>query len=211
MIKRQWEFFMKVDIFDFDKTIVPFDCGSLFWLYSMIHYPWIIICWPYQLLGGILYALHIFDLTKMKGPFFSFIRLIPYEKAAKKFWDKYDKYVFDWAKKGNRERYTVVISASPEFLIKEIGKRIEIDDYISTKHAPDGKVIGKNCHDMEKVRLFREKYTDAQVVNVVSDSIKNDKYIFSLGENCYHAVKGDRIPFKYEDVYKEDKTEAKSL
>ena len=29
----------EIDIYDFDKTIVPFDSGSLFWGYSILHYP----------------------------------------------------------------------------------------------------------------------------------------------------------------------------
>ena len=38
----------EIDIYDFDKTIVPFDSGSLFWGYSILHYPWIILFIPFQ-------------------------------------------------------------------------------------------------------------------------------------------------------------------
>ena len=192
-----------VDIYDFDKTMIPFDSGSLFWVYCLIHYPWIIIAGPYQFVAGLLYLLGIWDLTKMKGPFFSFISLIPVEKAVKKFWDRYENRVFDWAKKENRERFTVVISASPDFLIKEIERRIGFDDLICTVHDKHGYIVGRNCHDTEKVRLFREKYPDAHVVNVYSDSIKNDKYIFALGENCYNTINGERIHFNFEEKYGE--------
>lgn len=192
-----------VDIYDFDKTMVPFDSGSLFWVYCLLHYPWIIICGPYQLLAGILWLSGVWNLTKVKGPFFSFIRLIPLEKAVIKFWDKYEDKVFDWAKKENRERFSVVISASPDFLIKEIANRVIFDDFICTVHDKNGNIVGENCHDREKVRLFSEKYPDAHVVNVYSDSIKNDKFIFSLGENCFNTVKGERIHFDFEEMYGE--------
>ncbi len=192
---------MEIDIFDFDKTMIPFDSGSLFWAYCLLHYPWIIIVGPYQFFAALLYLLGIWDLTKMKGPFFSFIRLIPLEKAVKKFWDRHEKEVFDWARKENRERYSVVISASPDFLIKEIARRIGFDDLICTLHDKKGNIIGKNCHDREKVRLFREKYPDTKVINVYSDSIKNDMYIFSLGENCFNTINGERIRFDFETQY----------
>ena len=39
----------EIDIFDFDKTVVPFDSGSVFWMYCLIHNPWIVICVPYLL------------------------------------------------------------------------------------------------------------------------------------------------------------------
>ncbi len=192
----------EVDIYDFDKTMIPFDSGSLFWLYCILHYPWILVCLPYQLLGIVLYAFNVYDLTKLKGPFFSFVRMIPKKKAVSKFWDRHEKEVFDWVKRENRERYSVMISASPDFLIDEIAKRIDIDDHISTRHDKHGKVIGKNCHDMEKVKLFRERYPDAKVINVFSDSIKNDKYIFSLAEHCYNTVNGKKIPFDFDSMYR---------
>ena len=66
----------KVDIYDFDKTMVPFDSGSRFWAYCLLHYPWIIIVGPYQLFAAILYFLGVWDLKKVKGPFFAFINLL---------------------------------------------------------------------------------------------------------------------------------------
>lgn len=192
---------MKVDIYDFDKTMVPFDSGSLFWAYCLLHYPWIIIVGPYQLFAAILWFLGIWDLRKVKGPFFSFINLIPLKKAVNKFWDRHEKDVFDWARKENRERFAVVISASPDFLIEEIGRRLSFDDLVCTIHDNKGNIVGNNCHDKEKVRLFRKKYPDAHVVNVYSDSIENDKFIFSLGENCYHTVKGKKINFSFNEKY----------
>ncbi|MBQ8209647.1 MAG: haloacid dehalogenase-like hydrolase [Clostridia bacterium] len=194
----------ELDIYDFDKTIVPFDSGSLFCVYAMLHYPKAIRNLPRMFFAAVKYLKHN-DLTAMKSDIFCFIRDIPVEKAAKKFWDKYEKYIYPWAKKENRERYSVMISASPEFLIREVAGRIEIDDYFCTQHDADGKIIGINCHDREKVRLFKEKYDGTQVVSVYSDSIENDKYIFSLAKNCYHTVKGKKIPFRYEDKYKNDK------
>ena len=47
----------EIDIYDFDKTIVPFDSGSLFWGYSILHYPWIILFIPFQALLAILMVL----------------------------------------------------------------------------------------------------------------------------------------------------------
>ena len=194
----------ELDIYDFDKTMVPFDCGSLFCLYVMLHYPKAIRNLPRMLISCFKYLIHR-NLTVMKSEIFCFIRDIPIERAAENFWNKYDKYVYDWAKKDNRERYSVIISASPDFLIKEVAKRIDIDDYFCTKHDTDGKIIGSNCHDKEKVRIFKEKYDGVNVINVYSDSIENDKYIFSLGKNCFNTVNGKKIPFNYEDKYKNDK------
>ena len=45
---------MELDIYDFDKTLVPFDSGSLFVGYCILHYPWIIITAPLIIIGLIL-------------------------------------------------------------------------------------------------------------------------------------------------------------
>ena len=37
---------MEIDIYDFDKTIVPFDSGTLFVGYCLLHYPWCILWMP---------------------------------------------------------------------------------------------------------------------------------------------------------------------
>ena len=67
----------EIDIYDFDKTVVPFDSGSLFWGYSILHYPWIILFIPFQALLAILMVLKVIDFTKFKKYFFCFVMLIP--------------------------------------------------------------------------------------------------------------------------------------
>lgn len=190
----------ELDIYDFDKTMVPFDSGAKFCAFCMLHYPAVWLYTPLMFVAVIRYIFNR-DLTKMKSLVFRYIKAIPLEKAVKKFWDSNEKFLFDWAKKENRERYSVMISAGPDFLIGEIAKRIEIDDFISTVHDKNGVILGNNCHDREKVRLFKEKYPCAKVINVYSDSIENDRYIFSLGDNCYHSVNGNRIKFEYDKMY----------
>ncbi len=194
----------EIDIFDFDKTLVPFDSGSLFWMYCLIHNPWIVICVPYLLVMMIPLFLGIKDLTYAKKHLFCYVRMINLEKNVKKFWDKHEKDVFEWFRKENRERPAVVISASPDFLLEDICSRLEVDKLICTRHSKKtGAIIGLNCKDEEKVRRYNEEISGCKVINVSSDSLKSDRPIFSLGENCFHIQKdGERKPFKYDEMYK---------
>ncbi len=193
----------EIDVFDFDKTLIPFDSGSRFWLFCLVHNPWIIFCLPYQLVMMLSYVLGIKDLTFAKGRFFCFVRFINLEKNVAKFWDKYEKTVFDWFKTEKRERPAVVISASPDFLLREISSRLNVHKLICTVHNPkNGRIIGKNCKREEKVRRFNEEIGKCRVVNVSSDSLKSDKWIFSLGENCFHIQpNGERVQFSYNEMY----------
>lgn len=194
---------MEIDIYDFDKTIVPFDSGSLFCLYCLLHYPWIIICLPVILIAGILMVLHIISFTAFKKTCFMFVPLVPLEKAVKRFWNKYEKQVHKWFY--NKKRPCVVISASPDFLLNEIAERLNFDYLICTRHnKKNGIIIGENCRDEEKVRRFYEEFKAARVIDVYSDSLKHDKPIFSLaGGQCYHIVNGEICPFNFKDVYGE--------
>ena len=53
-----------IDIYDFDKTIVPFDSGSLFVGYCILHYPWCIVIAPVLLVAGLLMVCRIISLLK---------------------------------------------------------------------------------------------------------------------------------------------------
>jgi hypothetical protein len=195
---------LELDIYDFDKTIVPFDSGTLFVVYCMAHYPWCLITLPIVAVAGLLMLLNIITFTQFKKTCFMFFPLIPKKRAVKKFWDKYESKVHTWFK--DKNRFSVVISASPDFLLSEIAQRLSFDKLICTRHNyKNGMIIGENCRDEEKVKRFFEEFdkSEVTVVDVYSDSIKHDRPIFSLAENqCYHIVDSEKIPFKYSDVYK---------
>ncbi|MBQ7203838.1 MAG: haloacid dehalogenase-like hydrolase [Eubacterium sp.] len=193
---------MKIDIYDFDKTIVPFDSGTLFTAYCVLHYPWCIVIFPAIAVGLILMLLGVISFTQFKRICFLYYPLIP-KSAVKKFWDKHEKEVHPWFK--TRPRYSVVISASPDFLIEEMQRRLGFDKLICTRHNPKtGAIIGENCRGEEKVkRLYQEFDKDEiEVVDVYSDSLRHDRYIFALaGGKCYHIVKSKKTEFNYSDKF----------
>lgn len=192
---------METDIYDFDKTIVPFDSGSLFVGYCLLHYPWIIICLPVILAAAILKLFHLISFTQFKKTCFMFVPLVPVKKAARGFWNRHEKEVHKWFYE--RKRHCVVISASPDFLLEDIAERLGFDALICTRHSSKtGMIIGENCRDAEKVRRFKEEFPNFKVIDVYSDSLRHDKPIFSLaGGQCYQVVKSELVPFEFKDIY----------
>lgn len=192
---------MQVDIYDFDKTMLPFDSGSRFYLYCLLRYPWIIVTLPLQAAAGLLAAVRLLPLVQAKRAFFVFIKLIPLNKAVKSFWDKYEPVIYEFVRPQNRARFTVVISASPDFLLKEIAERLRFDALLCSRFDPKTlKPISANCKGEEKVARFRQAFPGAQVDSVYSDSLKHDRPIFSLGRHCFHIVNGQRIPFDFSEI-----------
>ena len=196
---------MELDIYDFDKTIVPFDSGSLFSFYCLLHYPWTIVCLLPIAINFVLMSLGIISFTNFKKTCFMYVPLIPLDKAVKKFWDKHEKEIHSWFL--NRKRDCVVISASPDFLLEEIAERASINRLLCTRHnRKTGVIIGENCRGDEKVRRFREIYPDARVIDVYSDSFTHDRPIFSLADGqCYHVNNSVPEPFDFNEKYGESK------
>lgn len=184
---------MKVDIYDFDKTAIPYDSALHYWFWSMGHRPWTLILLPFQLFWGSLMLTKIISVPTFKKVAFNFVSLINTEKSVKKYWDKHEKDIYDFFKPENRnpDRKTVLISASPDFLIKEIAERLKVDYCIASPHnAKNGHLTGTLCRESAKVKLFQEQFPDAEVEDVYSDSLEHDKYIFALGKRCFLATKG---------------------
>lgn len=200
---------MDIDIYDFDKTIIPFDSGSLFAGYCLLHYPYLLlilpIVFPILIITFMLVLLRAVSFTQFKKICFIFVPLVPLKKAVKGFWNKHEKEVHKWF--FDKSRYSVIISASPDFLLEEIKDRIGIDKLICTRHSKKtGAIIGENCRNEEKVRRLFEEFdkNDINVIDVYSDSITHDKPIFSLASNnCYHIVNGEKIKFNFNEVYKD--------
>ncbi|MFR6066166.1 MAG: HAD family hydrolase [Eubacterium sp.] len=194
---------MEIDIYDFDKTLIPFDSGSLFLGYCFIHYPWAIINLPLIMIGGLLTLLKIISFTQFKKICFLSVSLVPLKKAVKGFWDRHEKQIYPWF--FERKRKGVVISASPDFLLEEIAKRAGFDYLICTRHnRKTGAIIGENCRGEEKVRRLYEEFDkdSIKIIDVYSDSYKHDKYIFSLANsNCYHIENSERVKFSYSEKY----------
>ena len=77
---------MKYDLYDFDKTVYPYDSETVFLFHCLFRKPWLLILSPWLLLNLILFFLGFGD--KFKGRCFTFLRFIDGEKEAKKFWEK---------------------------------------------------------------------------------------------------------------------------
>ena len=172
---------MKYDLYDFDKTVYPYDSETVFLFHCLFRKPWLLMLSPWLLLNLILFFLGFGD----------------------KFWEKQEKKIYPFFRPENRERPTVVCSASPEFLLRPICEKYGVDTMIATRMDPrTGTIIGRNCKDKQKPLRIAETLPNAEFVNVYSDSLKNDIHIFRLGERCFHAKKGVLTETTVEEIEK---------
>lgn len=182
-----------MNVYDFDKTIYKSDSTADFFLWCLGKYPKTLLCLPYIGAVAIPFALGITEKTVFKQRFYRFLRFIPNtEQAVEKFWDEKQDGIKQWYKtlQANDD---VIISASPEFLIKPICRRLGITCAMASRVDPkSGKYDGINCHGEEKVRRFYEHFGDnTPIDSFYSDSL-SDSPLAHLAKSSY-IIKGEKL------------------
>jgi phosphoserine phosphatase len=113
---------------------------------------------------------HVCSKEKMKGTFFSFIKITPLNILVNEFWEKNSTKIQDWYL-NQRNDDDVIISASPEFLLAPlICNTLGIRLIVSKINAVSGKYTGKNCYGDEKARQFKSVFDNEAIDEFYSDS-----------------------------------------
>lgn len=163
-------FVIAMNVYDFDKTIYNGDSTVDFFWFALRRKPLVIRYIPKQMLGFFLYGIRRITKTKLKEYFFSFLSGIDAEKMAEEFWDKNYRKICKWYLL-QQAHDDIVISASPEFLLKPICRRLQIQHLIASEvNAKTGRFLGENCYAEEKVRRLVKEYNITHIDEFYSDS-----------------------------------------
>ena len=181
---------MSLNVYDFDGTLYDGDSTMDLYKYCLQRRPYIIFCLPGQIRARSKYRKGKIDRTLLKQVYYRFFRYVDIEKMSKRFWDANQKKVFGWYADLHRDD-DVIISASPEFHIREICSRLNISNVIASKVDPKtGECLGPNCRDEEKVRRFREVFGDAKIDSFYSDT-EHDAPMAKLADKAYMIRDGE--------------------
>ncbi len=181
-----------MNVYDFDGTIYKGDSAIDFYLFCLKRKPIIIKRFISQIVSFIKYKLKKISKEEFKETFYSYFNDIKnIDEYVELFWDKNQHKIKKWYIK-QKNKNDVIISASPEFMIKNIGKRLGIKNIICSKvDKKTGTYYGKNCYGEEKVRRFKEIYKDKIINNFYSDNYC-DAPLADISENAYY-VKNNKI------------------
>ena len=199
-----------MNVYDFDDTIHRGDSTFGFVLYLYRHCPATWLSIPRTAVCGLLYGVHLMKkLTFKENLYHMFVHVKDMEKMVDAYTTEHLSHIKEWYKKQQRED-DLVISASPEFLIRSFCNKIGIKNMMaSVVDMHTGKYTGINCHGTEKVRRFREVYGKAHVEGFWSDSL-SDAPLAVLAERAY-LVKGDDIEPWPEDSLAKTKAELQKM
>ena len=180
-----------INAYDFDETIYDGDSSVDFYFYCLKRNKKVLLSIPTQAWGSILYALKLVDKTRFKEHVFAFLKHIKnVDEYVEDFWKGHEKNIKDWYRK-QQEKTDVIISASPEFLLKPLEKKEHFTVIATKVNKKTGHFDSKNCHDVEKIRRYEELYKK-KIKKFYTDSIKADWPMLDYAEEGY-IVKKDEI------------------
>lgn len=179
-----------MNVYDFDGTIYDGDSTVDFFMFALKRKPFLICYVLRQAWGFLLYGLKRISKTELKEYFFSFLSGIDAEKLTEDFWDQNHHKIYRWYL-DQQQPDDIIISASPEFLLRPICQKIGIYHLIASRvDVQSGKFFGENCYGKEKVLRLATEYHVTRIDRFYSDS-RSDLPLAKIANNAFLIVDGN--------------------
>ena len=181
-----------MNIYDFDETIYDSDSTKDFYFYCLKKYPQMLLTVPRMAWGFFLYTLGIIPKTRAKEIMYRFLLHVPdVDAALEDFWNIHEGKIKPWYKDRQNEN-DIIISASPEFLLEPICKRLGIKYLMASRvDKKTGRYTGENCWGAEKVDRLYNMFPDAHCEEFYSDSL-SDTPLAEIAESAF-IIRGDTL------------------
>lgn len=178
-----------MNIYDFDGTLYNGDSTVDFLLFSLRKRPSLLRFIPGQSLAVAAYLAGRIDKTAMKERLYKVFTGYDAQGLTEEFWIVYRCKIFPWYSRQHREN-DIVISASPEFLLKPICQQLGIGHLLASRvDARTGKYEGQNCWGTEKVKRLEKELGITRCEEFYSDS-RSDQSMADIAERAFLVVRG---------------------
>ncbi|MBQ7596685.1 MAG: haloacid dehalogenase-like hydrolase [Clostridia bacterium] len=185
-----------MNVYDFDNTLYKGESMIHLFLFYLKKYPRLLKYFP-----GVMKVLKrykkgevtINDMVERYAPAIAdeTASVLDVENDPKEFWDKYQKNIKPFYKDLQLPD-DVIITASPDYTMKEICRRLGIKNLICSEFDVEKNVLTFMCLKENKVVGFRKKYPDTEIENFYTDSPENDQPLIDISKHAY-LVKGNKI------------------
>lgn len=182
-----------MNVYDFDQTIYHGDSTVDFYFYCMRHKPLMLRSIPGIGAAFALYQARIWNKTQFKQQMYRFLTALgDTEQVVHAFWKSHIGNIKTWYIEKTRREDDVIISASPEFLLKPACEQLGIRYLMASRVDPHtGRYTGINCWGEEKVRRFHEMFGEVPIETFYSDSL-SDTPLARLADTAW-IVRGDEL------------------
>jgi HAD superfamily phosphoserine phosphatase-like hydrolase len=176
----------KVAVFDFDKTLFYKDSIIEFTKFVYKQRPFLGLFVFVQLFWGAFYWSRLISTKSYKQKFFGYMKFIP-EPKIKEYIDAFWRIHFPANFRNillkriddlNAENITtIIITASPDFLINPFKKNIPVDYIITTTfhiHFNKYCIRGENCRGKEKIKRLKKLFSEEEFIILEAYSDNKD-------------------------------------
>ena len=184
-----------MNVYDFDNTIYDGESSFDFFVFCLKKRISLLKFLPPVIITLIQYKLCRIttdELTEKSEKYMAdFLSMLDdAKKLISDFWDLHEHKIKDFYKR-NQKPDDVIISASNDFFLGEICKRLKIKYLIASKMDLERCKIEYLCHGDPKVRLFYKRFPNGIVDEFYTDS-KNDMPMIKIAKKAFF-VKGNKI------------------
>lgn len=190
---------MEVNVYDFDNTIYDGETLVDFVLYFVRRDFRIWKYLPKLVFIALKDMLHLFTVEDAVEAYASFlegyyVKAGDISEAVVDFWNKNEKKIKPWYESVRKES-DIIVSGTTDFILDEIMKRMGIKNYVgSSIDKKTGKFV-RLCFLENKVKIFKELYPNAHIVNFYTDSM-NDKAMMDIADNVFLVRKNKIVKIK---------------
>lgn len=180
-----------MNVYDFDGTIYDGDSTVDFYLFCLRREPRLMGSLPANSVDAVRFLAHRLDSKEFKERFLG--RILPRiaaHRMVEAFWAANGKRIKQWYLDAKRPD-DVVISASPEFLLRPLCDEIGLELIATNMDVRTGAIAGNNMRGDEKVRAFRRRFGDVTPDAFYTDSM-SDAPMMDISREAF-LVKGTRV------------------
>lgn len=185
-----------MNVYDFDNTIYDGESTLHLFFFYIRKRPSLIKKLPTVLRAFARYKcgeVTLDDMREVYAPMIEEIVLdvVDFDSDAKEFWDGHIKRIKPFYDAVRRED-DLIITASPDFTIEEVCRRLGIKRYLCSTIDRETGNIERICMRTNKIKYFFEEYGGEEIDDFYTDSEKNDRPLIDAAKRAF-IVKGDRI------------------
>lgn len=182
-----------MDVYDFDGTLYKGDSTRDFLLWCLRRYPSVALTLPKTAAMALAcFGAGAVDKTTFKSALYRFLPRVPFiEQEVARFWEANEARIEGPC---NPQPGDLVISAGPEFLLRDVCAKRGLKLIASQVDPYSGKTLGPNCSNDEKVRRFRQAFPEEAINDFYSDS-HNDDPLANMAKRAFLVKDGALHPW----------------
>ena len=181
-----------MNVYDFDDTILYGDTERYFIPWAFKNYPHLQSYYSEYIFYLTIQDMGLITRDDSRPHMYAFLNALEnIDEIVEKFWDEHEKFIKKWYFDLQRKD-DVIISASPEFLLVPICKRLGINHLIASfMDKKTGKLTDKFNYADRKVFRFRQVFGDQTPECFYSDS-ESDRFMARISAKAVKVI-GDEL------------------